>query len=221
MDLQTKQDRRLRGHDGLVTSIHWSKDGTRLLTSGQDGICILWDVASGRQLVSFNAPNRNAVHTARFSPDEFQIAFAGEFTGVRLLDATPSYEEQLSAKLLPGLADRIRSAPTSKDLVLRGRIKANQGNWDEAAQDFDRAAELTASGQPRSLWFETAWWLAGPYPESLAESQPPERHLDPQQPIPAARQPSATRQHGMRWAFLTNWTSGPTWQERTTFPPTP
>lgn len=186
IDLQTMQERRLRGHYGTVTSIHWSADGTRLLTSAEDGICILWDAVTGQQLVSFNAPDRLAVFTAQFSPDELQIAFAGRFPGVRLLDATPSYEEQLSAKLLPGLADRIRSAPTSEDLVLRGRIKANQGNSDEASQDFERAAELTASGKPRDLWFETAWWLAGPYPESLAERQPPEQHFDPHQPIPAA-----------------------------------
>lgn len=198
VDLETTQEQRLWGHNGNVLSINWSADGTRLLTAGEDGLSILWDAATGKQLVSFKSPDRIVASTARFSPDELQIAIAGGFLGVQLLDATPSYEQQLSKKMLPRLSERIRTNPTYRDLVLRGRIQAKHGDWDKAASDFKLAAQLPAPGSSQSSWFETAWWLAGPYPESLTEPQPPEHQLDPQQPIPPA---DAFGEPG-RWDFL-------------------
>ena len=40
----------LRGHDGQVTGIHWSKDDQRLVSCAEDGSVYEWDVSTGRRV---------------------------------------------------------------------------------------------------------------------------------------------------------------------------
>jgi WD40 repeat protein len=189
VDLETKRELTLHGHTGTVLSIEWTDDEARLLTGGMDGTAILWDAATARQLLTLDNPDRLNLYAARFGPDDLQVALAGMASGVRLLDATPSYAEELSDKLLPWLDRRIKQEPTADnldDLELRGRIRAKQGNWKLAKDDFKLAAELRTNDDASPVWFDTPWWVAGPYPEALLDEQPAERQLDPFQPIPPA-----------------------------------
>jgi len=199
LDLDTGVVRRLQGHEGTAMSISWTADGTRLLTAGMDGTAILWNADTGRQLVTFDAPDRVFLYAAQFSPDQLRIAIAGAMPGVQVLNATPSYVEELAPKLELGLATRIEMDPTARDLVLRGRVLAKQGRWDEAVADFDRAASLSAANGSSPSWFETTWWVAGPYAEALADPQPPEQQTDPFQPIPLADESAGE----------TNWSAAP------------
>lgn len=63
------ESRFLEGHKGPVTSVAFSKDGTRVLSIGEDGVRV-WDAASGRTLRMSPA----AIQQAVFSPDGASIA---------------------------------------------------------------------------------------------------------------------------------------------------
>ena len=191
-DLTTQEELfQLRGHANAVLSLDWSDDGTRLLSAGVDGRLILWDMATGRQLLVLNdsasADGDAQCSTARFSPDELQIASAGASPGIRLWDTTASHVAEWSPRLLRSLESRIASTPLFDDLKLHGEILARQGEWELAADSFDRAVSLaeggTGAGGPR--WFTSPWWVIGPYQGPLDAAHPPETNLEPLAPVPA------------------------------------
>lgn len=196
-DLATQKEiQRLRGHTGVVRSACWTQDGSRLLTAAGDGRLILWDTATGQQLLAIEGPVSRLNDTAQFSPDDLLLASAGDQPGIRLWDTTASHVAEFSPKLLSTLDQRIAQTPTLEDLQLRGRILARQGEWDRAAADFNRAAQLSAGESSPQNWFESPWWVAGPYPgASLKESYPAELQLDPTLPIPSLDGPDAEPDH--------------------------
>lgn len=72
-DLETRQPlHTLQGHKDAVTSIAYSKDGKRLLTTSFDNTARIWDVATGQQLQVL-AGHSWWVWDAAFSPDESQV----------------------------------------------------------------------------------------------------------------------------------------------------
>lgn len=177
-DLKTNQElHQLRGHTDAVRTLDWSDDGERLLSAGSDGKLILWDAATRGQLLTIDDPDRQAVISARFSPDQLQVASAGDTPGIRLWDATASYASELSPKMLPILDERIARAPTVDDLILRGRIHSAQKKWEESADDFQQAMALHGFHDELPAWIETSWWVAGPYSEALEERQLPDTNL--------------------------------------------
>ncbi|MEZ6067393.1 MAG: WD40 repeat domain-containing protein [Planctomycetaceae bacterium] len=67
--------KRLEGHRGSVFGLEFSYDDKRLVSgSGWDKQVNIWDVASGRSIRAFNAPD--LVWDAIFSPDGTQVATA-------------------------------------------------------------------------------------------------------------------------------------------------
>ena len=40
----------MKGHDGKVTAINWSKDDQRLVSCADDGSVYEWDVSTGRRV---------------------------------------------------------------------------------------------------------------------------------------------------------------------------
>ena len=184
-NLTTDQEaHQIRGHAGGVNSLDWSKDGARLLSTGDDGKIILWDAATGSQLLAITDPDEKPVRLARFSPDELQIATAGDAPGVRLWDTTASYAAELSSRVLPALESRIAANPTFDDLKLHGEILAREGQWEQAAESLDRAAALAVeTGHLEDRWFMSPWWVVGPFRGPLDIEQPPETDLDPFAPV--------------------------------------
>ncbi len=67
--------RRLEGHTDAVTSVAFSRDGKRLLTSSYDATARLWNVATG-ELIRTYAGHDWWVWSAAFSPDERRIVTA-------------------------------------------------------------------------------------------------------------------------------------------------
>lgn len=67
--------RRLEGHTDTVTSVVFSRDGQRLLSSSYDATARLWNVATGELIRTF-AGHDWWVWSAAFSPDERRIVTA-------------------------------------------------------------------------------------------------------------------------------------------------
>ncbi len=72
-DLETRQPlHTLRGHEDAVTSISYSRDGKRLLTTSFDNTARIWNVETGEQLQILEGHSW-WVWDAAFSPDESQV----------------------------------------------------------------------------------------------------------------------------------------------------
>jgi WD40 repeat protein len=69
LELELNRKRQVfKGHTGGVTSVAFSPDGKRILSTAMDGTLRLWDVATGRQLRRIKAWD-GPLYAARFSPD--------------------------------------------------------------------------------------------------------------------------------------------------------
>jgi len=73
------------GPMGAGNGLHFSRDGTRLLTAGDGVYAYLLDTHSGEVLLRFGLDRDGVVTDARFSPDEQIVATSGR--DVRLWDA--------------------------------------------------------------------------------------------------------------------------------------
>jgi WD40 repeat protein len=89
-----KELRAFRGHTLEVTSVVFSQDGTRLLTSSFDKTVRLWDVARGEECQRF-VGHTGRVEGAAFTSDERRIVSCGDQT-----DSTLRVWEVVSGKLL-------------------------------------------------------------------------------------------------------------------------
>jgi len=84
--LQTLEHARLRGHTGGVFNVAFSPDGARLVSASADRTLRVWDVESGKELMTLRGHDESALSVA-FSPDGTRIASVSEDRTVRLWDA--------------------------------------------------------------------------------------------------------------------------------------
>ncbi|MDX2032322.1 MAG: AAA-like domain-containing protein [Blastocatellia bacterium] len=68
-----KEERRIQGHAGNVTSVAFSPDGRHLVTGSFDGTARLWEAASGRELATFSGHKTGVLNVA-FAPDGARAA---------------------------------------------------------------------------------------------------------------------------------------------------
>src|SRR5262249_1405408 len=78
----------LKGHTQAITSMSYSLDGTRILTSSKDGTVRVWDAVTGDELVVLRG-HVGAVNAAIFTLDGLRIISGGEDKTVRIWDSTP------------------------------------------------------------------------------------------------------------------------------------
>jgi WD40 repeat protein len=121
----------LRGHDGIVTTVAFSRDGQTLASGGADGTVRLWDLTAARQRATLQG-HVSPVLTLAFSGDGNRLASASSDGMVKVwLWATTRLEAEFKGHRegVTGMA----WLPGDKTLVsasLDGAIKV----WDLAAQ---------------------------------------------------------------------------------------
>jgi WD40 repeat protein len=81
--------------------------------------------------------------------------------------------------------------------VARGSFFLSRDQRERAEADMIKAIDLRASPELPAVLSE--FWVAGPYPEDLKASFPPEAQLDPSRPIPAPAAPNPDLPVLPRW----------------------
>ena len=144
------------------------------------------------------------VEAVAWSQDGTQLAAAttdGRVGTVTIHDATLGYAVERSPQALPGLDRRLATDPqTPRCLMLRAETLASQGNWDKAATDIREYLGLPQNKGSR--WYQTGWWVVGPYPESLKERYAPESNPDPSEPVNGASSQAEPSPPQLHWQPL-------------------
>jgi WD40 repeat protein len=106
-----KVRRRIKADFGELFSADYSKDGTRIVTSGADGTAKVWNARTGKQLFVLRG-HLGLVFDAGFSPDGTRIVTAGSDTTTRLWDAEHGGDALV---VFHGHSDLIATAEFSQD----------------------------------------------------------------------------------------------------------
>ncbi len=83
----------LRGHQGTVLSISFSRDSRRVVTACEDGKVRIWSVPDWKLLQTLSG-HQGPVHWAEFSPDGNWVASGGEDKTVRIWSASDGKPQQ-------------------------------------------------------------------------------------------------------------------------------
>ena len=139
----TGQERnRLEGHQGRVTSVVFSPDGSNLATSGDDGTAQIWDT-NGKQLAKLKG-YEGRVTSVVFSPDGSKLAIGGDDGTAQIWDTNG---KQLAE--LKGYEGRVTSIVFSPD----GSKLATNGA-DGTARIWDTTGRQLAAlkGHQGEVW---------------------------------------------------------------------
>ncbi|KZV88487.1 WD40 repeat-like protein, partial [Exidia glandulosa HHB12029] len=93
----------LEGHSGAVTSVSWSSDGRRIVSSSLDGSVRIWDSDTYQSIGSpiYSGHMADRVHAAAFSPDGHLVVSAGSQPNLRLWDVEDTIRDPLSSNCPP------------------------------------------------------------------------------------------------------------------------
>ncbi len=83
---------RLEGHQHLVGPLAFSADGLKLASASADRVIKVWDVATGRQVATFNGPGDALFLDLRFFPDGRRLACLSALDRVYILAADTGKE---------------------------------------------------------------------------------------------------------------------------------
>jgi WD40 repeat protein len=164
-DAQTGQELvTYKGHSGMIPSVVFSPDGTRLASAAMDGTVKVWDATTSPEARTFRGPT-GGVHGVVFSPDGKSLASAGRGPGtppdVKVWDAQTG-QELLSLK---GTGGSVAFSPDGKRLATRGEktvkiwdaqsgreLLSLQGGGDSVAFSPDGKRLASAAGQQVKVW---------------------------------------------------------------------
>jgi WD40 repeat protein len=134
------------GHTDYVFGFDFSPDGTQIATGGDDGLAIIWDIASGKPLLTLTG-HEGPVRSVDFSPDGTRLATADLDGTSRIWDSTTGQVLQT----LSGHAGFITDVEFSRDgkRLLTGSNDTTAKVWDVlTGQEL-----LTLKGHASTIFF--------------------------------------------------------------------
>lgn len=144
----------LTGHNNLIESVAFSPKGETLISGGQDGTILIWDVSTGKHktLTDQGVDTEHNIHSnsitvLMFNSDGSKLATGDKKGNIRLWDASTWKEEQT----LDGHADAITSinfSPDDRSIASTGR-DGTVRLWD-----IDTGQQIQSiSGDRRMFWY--------------------------------------------------------------------
>ncbi len=129
---------RKRIHDGMVSTLGWHPDGTRVASGGDDQVLKIWDSTTGEVLLEI--PLEGKLMYVEWSPDGTMLA-AKENTGaIRVWDAASGYDFVNAGRLTTRRnRERILDAKAAR---IDGYSLYQQGRWDQAIEAYRKVIEL-------------------------------------------------------------------------------
>ena len=151
-----KITRELKGHQALLWSVVWSRDGSRVLTVSWDKTAKIWDPADGRLVASLEGHTANLMGGA-FSPDGKHVVTGAEDKTARIWDAATGRElRQLTGH--QGTVFAVVWSPDGQTIATADQYGSVR-LWDANA---DKPPRTTEEQGLVSLAFSTdGCWLAG------------------------------------------------------------
>lgn len=137
-----------RSHTGLIQAISFSRDGSQLISAGNDRSVRLWDTRTG-ELQRTMAGHTEQIFAAVFHPDGRRIAPAGRDRAIRIWDAATGDE----LARLQGHSDYVFSLAFSPDgsTLASGSGDFSVRLWDTFPLTHRRAAlEKLRGSQPEA-----------------------------------------------------------------------
>jgi serine/threonine protein kinase/formylglycine-generating enzyme required for sulfatase activity/tetratricopeptide (TPR) repeat protein len=118
------------------------------------------------------------------------------------LQPTAETDDQIALAVLTRAIERQPESPRA--YPIRAEFYMRLGEWTKAEADLRRFGAL----KPNHLapWYQSGWWVVGPYPEDLRASYPPEKDPNPFRPVAAVPLPGADDKKvpaDLRWRTAT------------------
>lgn len=103
----------LAGHGNVISTVSYSHDGSRLVSTSQDGSARVWDTSTWRELRVLKEPDAEVPRmiAGRFSRDGSMLALAGSKGVINIYDAKQGSRVQL----LRGHASQVKTTAFSPD----------------------------------------------------------------------------------------------------------
>ena len=152
----------LRGHTDMVWAAAYSPDGTRIATGSIDGTARIWDTASGKELLTLQAPAQGAVNSVAFSPNGKFLATGSDDGSARIWD------------IITG--DELRTLNGHLDAVLHVAFSPDGSRLTTASFDgTSKVWDLTTGNELLSLreegdGFQVYWVAFSPDGSKIATS---------------------------------------------------
>lgn len=121
-----KETKVFKGHSGRIFSVIYSNNGNQLISCSQDETVRLWDIQSGKQILSIK-PNEAWVYVAAMSPDN-QVLAVGTHPSITLWNA----KDGSALRKLSGHKNRVTALAFSKDgkFLLSASADSTVKIWD-------------------------------------------------------------------------------------------
>ena len=131
-------------HPGHVNSLALSPDGKRIVSGGGDAIIKVWDIATGKELITIPKAHTNEITSVAFSPDGKRIASGDNSGEIKVWDEA-SGKEMIALK---GHKNRIYSVAFSQDgtRIVSGSEDMTAKVWDAVTWTEITTLQMTLQG---------------------------------------------------------------------------